>query len=575
VAAGAIAGLFALVTAAAAAPASPAVETFGVQGPAIAAKSTLPPRVSPAQRLGVDLGNVPELHLPALDHAALIKEGQEISLRTKRQRFGVERTLSLGIAEGEWHTLADGSHLWAADVVSTGAIAVRLRFHDVALPAGAELALYAPAGGDGPQGPEAHRVELRTAASAPTTFWSGMVGGDRIRVELLLPAGTEQPARLPFTVDRLMHAYLDPIDFTARNLTANSKAAGSCENDVSCYPDWTDLSHAVSLVAFDEAGGSFLCSGQLMNDVAGDLTPYYLTANHCISTGDGAASASFYWLYQTPNCNGAPPSVNSVPRSDAAQLLSTSPSSDYTLLMVLGGLPDGLYWSGWTSKAPSDGTDAVAIHHPAGDYKRISFGMKNLSQICNEDAGTNSIALTRIEWNSGVTEPGSSGSGIFRADTGQLFGQLFFGPSACGVSSDSLYDCYGSFSSTYLKTRKWWTSGSDDSSEQNDSCGKARLVRNGTLNNRIVKIYDEDWYRISVPAGKHLDVTLSFTSDDGQIGLEGYSACGGDPGISLTNGQDGEAFEFTNLDTHPVTIYWRVFLTSSTRNLYNMVTSTH
>ena len=44
-------------------------------------------------------------------------------------------------------------------------------------------------------------------------------------------------------------------------------AAGSCENDVTCFPEWGDVSHAVSGIDFVDSGGSFFCSGQLLNDM--------------------------------------------------------------------------------------------------------------------------------------------------------------------------------------------------------------------------------------------------------------------------------------------------------------------
>ena len=360
----------------------------------------------------------------------------------------------------------------------------------------------------------------------------------------------------------------------ARSLV-NDKAAGSCENDVTCHPEWADVARAVSLIAFVEDGGSFLCSGQLLNDNIQDFTPYFLTANHCISTQGGAASTEFFWFYQTSACNGNPPDLNSVPSSSGATLLSTSPSSDYSLLLVNGGLPDGLYWAGWTGKTVPDGTDSTAIHHPSGDYKRISFGFKDQSAICNQDAGTNAIKLVRIAWTDGVTEPGSSGSGIFTDDTQQLFGQLFFGPSACGVDDADLYDCYGAFTNTYTKIKKLLAGGSDDSSEQNDTCAKARVVRAGTLGNRIVKITDPDWYRISVPAHKTVTVTVNFENGNGDVDLAGYANCASDA-ITTSDGQDNsETISLTNDGTRPANAYWQVTLSSSTRNNYSMSGAIH
>ncbi len=361
----------------------------------------------------------------------------------------------------------------------------------------------------------------------------------------------------------------------ARGLV-NEKAAGSCENDVTCHPEWADVARAVSLITFVEDGGSFLCSGQLLNDNAQDFTPYFLTANHCISTPGGASSTEFFWLYQSSACNGNPPDVDTVPSSSGATLVSTSPSSDYTLMLVDGALPDGLFWAGWTGKTVPDGTDSTAIHHPAGDYKRISFGFKSNSQICNQDAGTNAIKLVRIAWTDGVTEGGSSGSGIFRDDTQQLYGQLFFGPSFCGVSQDGLYDCYGAFTNTYTRIKNFLKAGSDDNSEQNDSCAKARLVKNGTLSNRIVKIVDPDWYKISVPAGKTVTVTLNFDNGNGDVDLAGFDSCAAsDPVASSTGNGNSETISLQNTGSKAANAFWQVYLDSDTRNNYNMTVSVH
>jgi hypothetical protein len=256
-------------------------------------------------------------------------------------------------------------------------------------------------------------------------------------------------------------------------------------------------------------------------------------------------------------------------------LVSTSPSSDYTLLLIHGALPDSLYWAGWTGKTVPDGTDSTVIHHPAGDYKRISFGYKSDSQICNQDAGTNAIKLVRIVWTDGVTEPGSSGSGIFTDDTQQLFGQLFFGPSACGESQENLYDCFGAFTNTYTKIRKFLAAGSDDNSEQNDTCPKARVVRAGNLNNRIVKINDPDWYRISVPAGRTVTVTVNFDNGNGDVDLTGYADCSSDAVITSQGQDNSETISIQNTGSRAANVYWQVYLSSSTRNTYNMNVSVH
>ncbi|MFL6261668.1 MAG: hypothetical protein ACJ76Y_18380 [Thermoanaerobaculia bacterium] len=557
-------------------------EAFGLQAPPRSlSKTTKAVRPTPSEKMGVDLGTLPEVRLSRVDKDALLKEDADNQrLRVKALRFGVGRKVQLSAADGNWFDLAGGARLWAAEIVSPDAVGLRLHFQSLKLPAGAELAVYSPANASpgvarngSPQLDPERNVEFHEG-SAAGEVWSRSFAGERVRIEYLAPAGSAR--ELPFRVDSLQHYYLDPVDQAARSLVKSEKAAGSCENDVTCYPEWADLSHAVSRIAFVEDGGSFLCSGQLLNDNVQDFTPYYLTANHCISTQAAAASTELFWLYQTSACNGSPPSVSSVPRSSGATLLSTSPTSDYTLMMVDGALPDGLFWAGWTGKTVADGTDSTAVHHPAGDYKRISFGFKSNSQICNQDAGTNAIKLVRIAWTDGVTEGGSSGSGIFTSDTQQLFGQLFFGPSFCGADAGDLYDCYGAFTNTYTKVKKLLASGSDDNSEQNDTCAKARVVKAGNLGSRIVKINDSDWYKISVPPGKTVTVTLNFDNANGDVDLAGFGSCGdSEPADSSTGSGDSETISLQNGGSRAAFAYWQVYLGSDTRNNYNMSVSVH
>jgi lysyl endopeptidase len=574
-------GLGALMVASAGWAKPPANETFGVQGPASQSQKTA--RATPSEAMGVVLGNVPEVRLQAVDKDAILKE-DALSQRqglVKSLRFGVGRGVRISAGDGSWYDVAGGGRLWVADIASTDALGLRLHFQNVHLPAGSELAIYAPDGAaagvaksGNPRFDPERNVEFHSAtAEERAEFWTGSFFGERARIEYRAPAGAGDA--LPFAVDNLQHYYLDPVAKVARQLVGKDDA-GSCENDVTCYPEWSDLSHAIGGIDFVEGGGSFFCTGQLLNDNAQDFTPYFLTANHCIDSNAGASSAEFFWFYQTSSCNGNPPSTNSVPRSSGAALVSTSPVSDYTLLMVLGALPDNLFWAGWTGKAVPDGTDAVAIHHPAGDFKRISFGFKEENSACYEFQGTRGLQLVRTTWTDGVTEGGSSGSGIFRADTQQLYGQLFFGPSSCAASSADRFDCYGSFLSTYPKIKKVLVAGSDDNSEQNDSCAKARIVKAGTQNGRIVKVVDSDWYRVLVPAHKTATVHLGFDNGRGDIDLAGFGNCSeSDPVTSSTGSDDSESIALGNSGNKPAYVYWQVYLASSTRNTYNMSVAIH
>jgi hypothetical protein len=562
-------------------PAFEVPQTFGVRMPTRAVKSEKAVRLVPSERAGITLGAVPEVRLQAVDRDALLKEDafNERMHWTKITRFGIARGVKVEAADGNWYDVgggATGGRMWVADVVATEALGIRLHFKDVHLPAGAELAVYSPgdktgAGGTLKNGfpafdPEryAEHYQGSEAQALRPDFWTGTMFGERVRIEYLAPAGAAD-AGLPFAVDNLQHLYVDPVDKVARSLVQN-KAAGNCHNDVSCFPEWADVAASVSVIAIIEDGGTGFCTGQLLNSQAGDFTPYYLTAHHCLSSAQDAANTEFFWFYQTNRCNGNPPSLDSVPRSEGATLNSTSATSDYTLLTVDGTLPDDLFWSGWTSARIGDGTDAACIHHPSADFKRISFGFKDESSACPD---TNNFV--RISWTDGPTEPGSSGSGVFRQDTQQLFGQLLGGPSACGSET---FDCYGAFAASYPKIKTLLAAGSDDSSEQNDSCTKAKGVPKGTLRSRIVKVLDTDWYKISVPAHKTLTIHLSFLNANGDIDLDFYgSACGGDPLFFSRSEDDEETIRVTNVGSKAAVALWQVYLASDTRNTYDMTVS--
>lgn len=557
-----------------------AAEAFGVRGPSFA-KAEKPVRPTPSEALGIDLGLVPEVRLGALDVDALLLEDEREarSARTKVVRFGIGRDVQVGAGSGQWHDVADGQRLWVAEVASTGAIGLRLHFKDLRLPAGSELAIYAPSVSDPARGivksgsarfdPDRY-VEHYGAASPIAqrgAFWTGTIFGEKARIEYLAPAGAA--AELPFAMDRLQHTYLDPVEKIAQSMAKDP--AGPCHNDVACFSEWVDVSKAVSGVGVIGSNQIF-CTGQLLN-VSGpaDFTPYWLTANHCMDSQGEAESVEFFWLYQKASCGGTAPSIASVPRSVGATLLSTSPQSDYTLLLVEGAVPASeLFWAGWTSKEPPNGVDAVAIHHPSGDHKRISFGFKDGDLVeCKEFFGSN-VKMVRTDWTNAVTERGSSGSGIFRADTGQLYGQLFGGPSFCGVPADGLFDCYGSFATTFTKVKKLMKVGSDDKNEQNDACAKARVVKAGTLGGRVVKILDEDWYKILVKPGQTVVVDLGFADANGDIDLQLFGSCGSEP-VDISEGTgDGEAVAAQNVGNRPLFVFWRVFLADDTRNNYDM-----
>lgn len=540
----------------AAPPSEPAPQTFTLRDARRVLPAAKPARPVPSRRLGIDLQAVPQVVLAAPDRQALLAEDEAQQGLRKALRFGVGRSLTLGAADGHWYDLRGGARLWVAEVSSAEALGLRLHFSRVRLPARAELAVYSPSGS------EARRVIATYGATGQRReFWTRTFPGDRVRIEYLVPAGVESQAGqgVPFTVDRLQHVYRDPVAETSQ---AVAKAAGRCNNDVSCHPEWEDVARAVGGIGVINRDSLF-CSGTLLNTQRQDFTPYYLTASHCLYSDEAARDAEVYWFYQTPGCGATAPSLTNVPSSLGARLLGTHPDTDFTLLLVEGALPPGVSWAGWTTEPAPEGASVTGIHHPSGDYKRISFAVRPTERCRNPN-------LVRVHWTNGPIEPGSSGSGIFRNDTQQLFGQLFLGISECANLG---WSCYGDFSLTYPRIRSFMQEGPDDLSEPNDTCARPRPARTGTLRELTVKLHDTDWYRINVPRGRTLTVTLSFRHSDGDVDARLYSRCGPTPLAISEGAEDTEVLTFTNRGRHPAPVSWQVYLASDTRAGYDMTVS--
>ena len=198
--------------------------------------------------------------------------------------------------------------------------------------------------------------------------------------------------------------------------------AEDCHLDATCYPEWSSSATGVALIVIETSeGGSSFCSGTLLNNLQQDLTPYFLTAAHCVGSEEAARSVTVLWLYQTQTCNGELPDFQSVPHTDGARLFSTlggvdHPDGDITLLRLEGDVPDGVMFQGWDAEPQPVGAQVTGIHHPGSDdwgfFKRIAFGQI----IPDPGFGTSDddvYAVVSYPVGQGYTERGSSGSAIF------------------------------------------------------------------------------------------------------------------------------------------------------------------
>ena len=365
---------------------------------------------------------------------------QPATLAKGRLPIGLLRVLDSAVvvdrntaSAGAWQVVSNGWRIYSVEVSSPGALGLRLHLEALALPRGARLLVYDPADParvSAPVLPE----QLRPGRE----LWLETVFAERVVLECQVPPQADT-SEVSFALTGLSHLYRLPSP-----LASPLARAGACNNDVSCYPAWAHQAAGVAELSFVDGGTEYLCTGCLLsNGMTNQTADYFLTAHHCIPDQDVADTLEWFWFYQTPTCHGSAPSMNNVPHTvGGGDLLATSPASDFAFLAMRQAPPAGVYYLGWSLQAPLASETLTLIHHPSGDYKRISFG-----QEANLDSN-----FRWVQWFSGVSEPGSSGGPLFNANH-QVIGQLWGGSSSC--KNPGGLDRFGRFNVTYRYIARW------------------------------------------------------------------------------------------------------------------------
>ncbi len=386
----------------------------------------------------VEWGASLELTLPPVDMAKILLEDDAAK---GVERIGIVRDLDVPVSimedaasEGAWRQTPDGGWIWSLCIRSTGAFGQRIHFTELALPEAVRLIVYNDTQPEEAYGP----------FESAQDFWTPTCFGEGVTIECYAASGASRRG-LYLEIDRTTHNYKDLLELAK---------AGTCNNDLACFPEWTTVSYGVGGIGSIGDTGSLWCTGSLVADaVQGTQIPYFLTANHCVGSVSEASSIEVYWLYQRSTCNGVTPAVLSVPRTTGgADFLASSTvnsGTDFTLLRLRNTPPSGVSYLGFRTEAPGVGENVLCIHHPQGEHKRISFGTKT-------ESGSPALGGVPMEpyarfhevlWNDGTTEPGSSGSPLMLLSSGKIIGQLYGGRASCSAVAEP--DYFGRFDVTY------------------------------------------------------------------------------------------------------------------------------
>ena len=345
------------------------------------------------------------------------------------------------------------------------------------LPASATLRFYAQGAAKAYSIPAQEVLDALTrnraagdSSDAGRTYWAPMVEGTEATLEIELPAQVAT-AGVEIAIPRISHLFSSPLSEAKSGNTAKAGFSGvsSCEVDVACDPNYAIESNAVARMSFVDRGTAYWCTGTLVNDAAGSGTPYFLGANHCISTQAEASSLETRWFYRARSCGGSTVDGNYTTRTGGAELLYANASTDTSFMRLLATPPTGAVFAGWSVAIPRLGSAAAALHHPQGSRQAISSGLiesfKSCSSLSAQSLGFSCSAsdqangnFVNAQFSSGATEEGSSGAPLFETigNGHYLVGQLYGGDSSCSQPNGS--NIFARFDVAYnIALRQWLT----------------------------------------------------------------------------------------------------------------------
>ena len=370
----------------------------------------------------------------------------------------------------QWKNTAVGGKVAAISFNAEGAYGLRLGVLVKQLPGSATVRVYTQSAPDKVfqiSGQAILQLIERNQAAgdqsdAARTWWTPDTGEGEATLEVELPPGVAASA-LDIAVPQLSHIFENLSLPTAQEYKEQVEAAkinesDPCNLDANCYSENAQERNAVARMLFTKDGGSYLCTGTLMNDTQNSFKPYFLTANHCISTQTVASSLETRWFYRSPSCNSGTLQSSTVRKTGGAQLLYASGTTDTAFMLLNDTPPGGALFAGWSANTVAAGTSVVGLHHPSGDLLKISFGAVNSQANCQPTTGSGfqcsgtSGNYYRVSWSQGTTEGGSSGSALFQG--GYVVGTLYGGSATC--TNRSAYDYYGRFDVAYNAAIKAW-----------------------------------------------------------------------------------------------------------------------
>lgn len=390
-----------------------------------------------------------------------------------------------------WTTTETGAQRASLSLRSTGARGIRLGLLVQQIPDDAVFRFYASGSSEAIQTTGEHinsiiQSNLKTDgdSQAARTYWTPTTLGETSVLEVELPKGGDTSS-VAFSIPTLTHLAETAVE--ADLALIREKATCALTQQATCTDPLPPAANAVAAMDFVDGGYGYVCTGTLIANRGATQQGYFLTANHCINTQAAASSLYTYWFYRsnqcgqaastyTPDYNGSTLLFNRPELSGSAR----TPIGTDTALLKLNALPPaGAVYAGWNFQrhAINTGTSYIGLHHPfdpalnppgmafdppvgfSDSLRRSDGRLTNYTILFsgNEEIGyvgqtgaNASYPMYQVTFNSGITEPGSSGSALFAdglSSNPKIIGQLWGGSSTC--STPTAPDLYGRFDLAY------------------------------------------------------------------------------------------------------------------------------
>ena len=393
--------------------------------------------------------SVPVTILDAIDTAKCVADDKSLGITN---RIGIVKYVNINIKTQGVKTEIDGKgYIWQYKIQSNQTYSLGIHFSTYFIPEGSSVHIY-----------NETRSQVRGGFTSLNNKKNHELQiadfhGNHAIIEYFEPYKPEFEGEL--VIGSVSQTYRDIFKSMA-------EGSGTGIIGINCPQGaaWQNAKHAVCLITFDQTlEYESICSGFLINNVRNDGTPYFQTANHCISSNVYTSSMVFYFNYENSTCTKNDASYSHT--LTGANFLATNQHSDFTLLEISENPPVDYvpYFAGWdaTGNNPLSGT---CISHPNGDPKSIAIDDNTVDSDPNSinwyDSGNyiyTSPPNTHwlVPFTEGKTEGGSSGSPLFDQNQ-RAVGQLHGGDTITNTDDFGKFSLSWNYASSSNAQLKAW-----------------------------------------------------------------------------------------------------------------------